>query len=140
MKHIDLILEKSLRVKQRVVEQDEKEGGLRKVLNFGHTLAHALESESFRLGKELYHGEAVALGMIPMCAPEVRERLIPVLQRLNLPTRWEGDTDRLICAMRHDKKSEGTSITVIRSDRVGSFRMEKIPFSRFEEESKGWNL
>jgi len=137
---MDRIIEKSLCAKRRVVEEDEREGGLRKVLNFGHTLAHAFESESFRLGKDLYHGEAVALGMIPMCSPEVRKRLIPVLERLQLPTRWEGSPEDLIEAMSHDKKMEGSSITVIRSDRVGSFRMEKIPFSRLAEEVKGWAL
>ncbi|MGN0492395.1 MAG: 3-dehydroquinate synthase, partial [Acutalibacteraceae bacterium] len=75
--NIDTIIERSLKIKRDVVEKDEKEGGLRKILNFGHTLAHAIESEN---GMEnLYHGECVALGMIPMCSVEVRERLVPVL-------------------------------------------------------------
>ena len=73
--NIDTIIEKSLKIKRAVVEQDEKEEGLRKILNFGHTLAHAIESENEM--QNLYHGECVALGMIPMCSDEVKSRLIP---------------------------------------------------------------
>ena len=62
------------------------EQGLRKVLNFGHTIGHGIESR----GTGLYHGECVALGMIPMCGDAVRQRLVPVravrslLRRLDL--------------------------------------------------------
>ncbi|MBR5295576.1 MAG: 3-dehydroquinate synthase [Clostridia bacterium] len=137
MEKIDLIIEKSLLAKKMVVEEDEKEAGLRKVLNFGHTLAHGFESESFKTGEPLYHGECVALGMIPMCSKEVKERLIPVLQKLSLPTKWEGDAIGVVEAVSHDKKMSGKEITLVRVDKVGSFRLEKIPFSAFAEEVKG---
>jgi len=55
---------RSLKVKQAIVEQDPEEGGLRKTLNLGHTIGHALESESMGVGKPLLHGHAVALGMV----------------------------------------------------------------------------
>ena len=77
---IEEVIERSLRIKKSVVEQDEREGGLRRVLNFGHTLAHAIESADNMA--HYYHGECVAIGMLPMCTDEVRARLIPVLENL----------------------------------------------------------
>ena len=67
------IITRSLEIKKMVVEQDEREQGLRKALNFGHTIGHGIESVT-----GLLHGECVALGMIPMSSDPVRERLLPV--------------------------------------------------------------
>lgn len=132
--NIDLIIERSLKIKRGVVEQDEKEGGLRKILNFGHTLAHAIESEN---GMEnLYHGECVALGMIPMCSESVRARLVPVLKKLNLPTSTDFETEKIISAMRHDKKLMGDLITVIFVPEIGKYEMREMPFDDFAKEIK----
>ncbi|MBQ2285995.1 MAG: 3-dehydroquinate synthase [Clostridia bacterium] len=130
--NIDKIIEGSLKIKRFVVEQDEKEGGLRKILNFGHTLAHAIESENAM--EKLYHGECVALGMIPMCSEEVRCRLIKVLVKLNLPTKTETDAEAIISAMKHDKKMSGDKITVIFVPEIGQYEMREMPFSDFEEQ------
>lgn len=65
---VDEIIYRSLLVKKAVVEQDEKEQNLRKILNFGHTLGHGIESV-YGLS-ELLHGECVAIGMIPMLEDE----------------------------------------------------------------------
>ena len=132
--NIDTIIERSLKIKREVVEKDEKEGGLRKILNFGHTLAHAIESENDM--QNLYHGECVALGMIPMCSAAVRERLIPVLKKLNLPTSTNFETEKIISAMRHDKKLMGDDITVIFVPEVGKYEMREIPFDTFAKEIK----
>ena len=132
--NIDIIIERSLKIKRYVVEQDEKESGLRKILNFGHTLAHAFESENEM--KNYYHGECVALGMLPMCSPDARKRLTAVLEKLGLPTHIEYDTERLISAMRHDKKMSGNDITVIYVDKIGEFRMKTVCFSEFAENIK----
>lgn len=59
------IIARSLTIKKNVVEQDPHEHGLRRVLNFGHTVGHAIESSA---GGRLLHGECVALGMLPMCS------------------------------------------------------------------------
>ena len=132
--NIDLIIERSLKIKRGVVEQDEKEGGLRKILNFGHTLAHAIESEN---GMEnLYHGECVALGMIPMCSESVRARLVQVLKKLNLPTSTDFETEKIISAMRHDKKLMGDKITVIFVPEIGKYEMREMPFDDFATEIK----
>lgn len=131
MSNIDIIIERSLKIKRYVVEQDEKEGGLRKILNFGHTLGHAIESENEM--QKLYHGECVALGMIPMCADNIKERLINVLKKLNLPTETEYNGDKIIDAIRHDKKMSGDKITVIFVPSIGSFEMREISFLELKE-------
>lgn len=115
-------LYRALLVKKSVVEQDERESGLRRILNFGHTVGHGIESVT-----GLYHGECVALGMIPTCAPAVRERLIPVLARLGLPTSVKADPDKVYAALLHDKKAADGKITVVRVNEPGSF--ELIPLS-----------
>lgn len=132
--NIDVIIERSVKIKRAVVERDEKESGLRKILNFGHTIAHAIESQNDMRG--LYHGECVAVGMIPMCSEPVRKRLIPILKRLRLPTGTEIDSDRLINAMRHDKKMAGDEITVIYVPQIGSYEMKTMPFEQFAGEIK----
>ncbi|MBP5350095.1 MAG: 3-dehydroquinate synthase, partial [Clostridia bacterium] len=108
-------LSRALAVKKAVVERDEKESGLRRVLNFGHTVGHGIESVT-----GLLHGECVAVGMIPMCAPAVRERLIPVLTRLGLPTAVEADPDKVYAALLHDKKAAGGRITAVLVNEIGS--------------------
>ena len=128
---IDRVIEKSLYIKRDVVEQDEKETGLRKILNFGHTLAHAYESIS-RM-QDYYHGECVALGMIPMCSENVRARLVPVLQKLNLPTKFSADAEEVLSFCRHDKKMSGNSITVVFVDAVGKYELKKLDFQEFEK-------
>lgn len=134
LENIDTIIESSLKIKRYVVETDEKENGIRRVLNFGHTLAHAIETQS---GMEnLYHGEAVALGMLPMCDGEIRERLKKVLEKLSLPTKIHYDADVIIEAMKHDKKMSGKDITVVYVEKVGEFVMKTIPFSQLEADFK----
>lgn len=123
---VEEVIYRSLAAKARVVEQDEREEGLRRILNFGHTVGHAVETAC---GYSLLHGECVALGMIPMVAPSVRERLIPVLEGLRLPTSYEGDAAQILSAMVHDKKCQGNEITVVFCPKVGEFRLEKMPFA-----------
>ena len=130
MKNIDTVIERSLLIKKAVVEEDERESGIRRILNFGHTLGHGIEGESF---DKLYHGECVALGMIPMCAPNVRARLIAVLQSLGLPTVFEGDIETVLHLTTHDKKCEGTSVNAVFVDAVGSYRIQKMPLAEWQQ-------
>ncbi len=117
---IDEIIVRSLEVKRSVVQKDEKENGLRKILNFGHTIGHAFESA--KMG-DMFHGECVALGMLYMCSEKVRERLVKVLKSLNLPTEIDFDKKEIIDALSHDKKSDKDSISVIYVNEVGSFEI-----------------
>ena len=118
---VDVIIEKSLKIKRDVVEKDVKEGGLRKALNFGHTFGHAIESST-----GLLHGECVGLGMIPMSEGEAREKIIAALKKYDLPTAVDTDGDTLIPYVFHDKKMDGDEITVIYCKEIGSFEMRKI--------------
>ena len=119
---IDEVIERSLTVKKRVVEEDEKESGLRKVLNFGHTIGHGIEA-SVPFG-ELYHGECVALGMIPMCGEEIRERVISALEKTGLPVSYSFDRERVREALSHDKKSESKGVTAVFSREIGTFEFK----------------
>lgn len=129
--NIDTIIIKSLNIKKNVVEQDEKETGLRKILNFGHTIGHGIESEENNSG--LFHGECVALGMLMMCSPQVRERLTKVLKKAGLPTQINYNKEAVCKAMLHDKKFSGGEITVIKVDTVGEFFMEKMSGDELSE-------
>ena len=130
LEQIETVIERSLRIKKAVVEEDEKEKGLRRILNFGHTLGHGIEAAS---KGALYHGECVAIGMLPMCAPDVRARAVNVLQSLGLPTKADGDIEEILHFAKHDKKCESDLINVIFVDKIGSSRSEKMPFSDWQQ-------
>ena len=133
---IDTVIEKALLIKKHVVECDEKEAGLRKILNFGHTVGHGIESAR---GGYFYHGECVALGMLPMCSDEVRARLIPVLRKAGLPTElklYEDDLREVMAAVSHDKKSAVGGIDAVLVHEVGSFEIKKLTLPEIEEKTK----
>lgn len=128
---IDTVIERSLKIKKYVVEQDEKESGLRKILNFGHTLGHGIEAAEELHG--LYHGECVALGMIPMCSSSIREKLIPALESIGLPTKLDFDLECALDNASHDKKRSGNDISVVYVETVGSCEIKKMPIDEWKE-------
>lgn len=130
MEIIDEIIVGSLLIKKRVVEEDEKESGLRKVLNFGHTVGHAIESVA---KGDLYHGECVALGMLAVCEGDIKERTLKVLKSLNLPTEYKADKAALTEAASHDKKAGASTVTVITADTVGEFKMQEETLPQLEK-------
>jgi 3-dehydroquinate synthase len=119
--NLEEIILRSLRIKQAVVEQDEKEAGLRKILNFGHTIGHSIESSS-----DLYHGECVGLGMIPMCGEELRPRLVAVLKKCGLYQVLPWDWEKIAEAAFHDKKADGGNVTVILVKEPGSYELKTM--------------
>lgn len=129
--NIDRIIAESLKIKAKVVKEDEKETGLRKVLNFGHTIGHGIETAA---GLDaLYHGECVALGMLPMCSEALRPRVKEILKKLGLPTACTVDADRVWSAMAHDKKLSGTTITVVYAEKAGSFELRPMPLEDLKQ-------
>jgi len=102
---------RSAQIKAKVVEEDERDSGLRNILNYGHTIGHAIESNS---GFRVWHGEAVALGMLAegrisvklgMFDKDELDRLKQLIQRAGLPVEIpELEVDRLARIMQHDKK------------------------------------
>lgn len=132
--HLDQIIIRSLNIKKTVVEQDEKEAGLRKILNFGHTIGHGIESSEGM--SELYHGECVALGMLPVCGEEIRPRVTAVLKKCNLYRELIYDWDKIEKAAFHDKKADGGIVTVVFVKEAGSFEMKKMACSEVIELAK----
>ena len=127
--NIEEVITRSLKIKKYVVEQDERESGLRKILNFGHTFGHGVEAIEEMRG--FYHGECVAVGMLVTTSDEVLGRLIPVLKKLDLPTEYSGDVEGALSFVTHDKKCEGDLVSVVFVDEVGSFRTEKLKVEEF---------
>ena len=124
MNHIEKIIELSLKIKKHVVEEDEKEAGLRKSLNFGHTIGHGIEGASDL--EELFHGECVALGIPPMCGEKIKEEVVSVIRNIGLPTEYDFDREKVREIISHDKKSGGDKISVVRCDEIGSFYFEEL--------------
>jgi 3-dehydroquinate synthase len=121
------IIMKSCRVKKGIVEMDERENGLRRILNFGHTIGHAVEAES---NYSVSHGEAVSIGMIGALTlseklgyltADERDRLSGIIQKTGLPCRVPAnlDTDSIIARLRKDKKRGGGSIHFVLLKRAG---------------------
>ena len=127
---MELIIEKSLKVKRDVVEQDETEQGLRKMLNFGHTFGHGYENVFF---EKLYHGECVALGMLALCSDKVKARLLPVLQRVNLPTSVSCDKNAVWDAVTHDKKFSAGKASFVYVGEVGQGEIQDLPIPELRE-------
>ena len=117
---------RSLAVKARVVEQDPFESGPREILNFGHTIGHAVERCSLY---SLSHGKAVSIGMVAaavishrlgICKSRVSERLQALLTRNKLPIRHNLDSEQVIAAMASDKKAIGGKTRFVLIEDIGS--------------------
>lgn len=132
--NLDEIIIRSLNVKKNVVEQDEKERGLRKILNFGHTIGHGIESSEHPSG--LYHGECVALGMIPMCGETIRTRVIDVLKKCGLYNMIDFDWDTIAKAAFHDKKADGGIVTVTTVQEIGNCELKTMKCAEVIDRAK----
>lgn len=129
------IVERSLLIKKAVVEKDERESGLRRVLNFGHTVGHAIEKDA-GLGT-LYHGECVAIGMMYTSYGQARERIKKVLQKLGLPTEYSADKARLAEDIKMDKKASGNYLSLVTCGKIGSYEIRKIKFDDIDKLIEG---
>ncbi len=132
---IEVVIEKSLLIKKAVVEEDEKETGLRKVLNFGHTIGHAIETVTGL--DELYHGECVALGMMYMSSGEAKETIKNLLVKNNLPTSADFDTERVFEALQHDKKAAGSGVNTVFVNKIGEFEFKFLEYEEIYNILKG---
>lgn len=128
--HIAEIIAGSVFIKRGVVEADERESGPRKLLNFGHTLGHGIECT---VKPQLLHGECVALGMLPMCEGEARERLLRVLERVGLPTACRPDADAVMEAASHDKKQTAAGIDCVLVREVGKAEIVTLTLPELRE-------
>ncbi len=133
---IEEIIYRSLLVKKHVVEIDEKEQKERKLLNFGHTIGHGVES-AYGL-HDLLHGEAVAVGMMAMVEDkEIKNRMRSVYAKLHLPEQVPYNPAQVYDTICKDKKAEGQEITIIKLKEIGAAYLEKIPLSELYPYLKG---
>ena len=121
---IDEIIIEAVKVKKEVVEIDPNEKGLRKILNFGHTIGHAIESS----GKfnELLHGECVGIGMLYFSSNEVKEEIYNILKKYNLPTKCNIEKDELYNYMLLDKKRSNDYLSIIEVKQLGTCEINKV--------------
>ena len=146
-KLLEEIVYKSAKSKAEVVEKDEKDSGLRNILNYGHTVGHAIESAS---DFKVEHGEAVALGMLAagrisnklgLMGKNELIRLKDIIQRAELTTVLPDlEVDRLTQAMKHDKKILGGKIRFVLPQSLGSvFITDEVSLSLVEQVLVNWN-
>jgi 3-dehydroquinate synthase len=128
------VVARSCAIKARVVESDEREGGVRAVLNYGHTLGHAVETLT---GYTRYlHGEAVAIGMVQaarisrhfgFCTDAEEQRIVALVEKLGLPVELPSFPARqYLEALSHDKKVRENGLLFICNFGIGQYRMERI--------------
>lgn len=123
-KHIDEIIVRSLSVKKDVVEKDEKEENLRKILNFGHTIGHGIESLYI---DSMLHGECVAIGMLPMIEDAaLKQRVIRIYEMLGLPQNISYDKEKVFKIIHKDKKAHGSKITIVKVKELGKAELHDI--------------
>ena len=132
---LDEIIYKSLLIKKDVVEKDPKEKGLRKVLNFGHTIGHAIEG-AYSLSGYL-HGECVGMGMLYMCSDSVKARLKSILEKYEIPMASKVSEEELVKYISVDKKAKGSKITIIYVENIGSFEMRDIDINQIKDYVNG---
>lgn len=136
---IDLMIERALLVKKYVVEQDEKESHLRKILNFGHTIGHGFESAA---NGQLYHGECVALGMLYMSNEEVQQQLLAIYDKIGfkLPELSIFDMKEVKEAITHDKKANNQNCSVVTVPKAGEGSIEEWTMQEvLDRLESGWN-
>lgn len=133
-KHLTHIIRRSCEIKAEVVSKDEKEAGLRAILNYGHTIGHAIETET---GYRRYlHGEAIAIGMhlearlsqiMGLVDDKQALKIKEVIDSYNLPSELpEGlDADKLILHMKLDKKVEAGEMKFILPEKIGKVKIQK---------------
>lgn len=131
------IIVRCIRQKAELVRLDERDCGIRRLLNFGHTIAHAIETES---GYRISHGKAVAIGMAAMtrlaehtgdCADGVYWELCDLLTKYGLPTQLPYDAQTLWQAALSDKKRAGDTVSLVLPMRRGQCRIRECPMEDF---------
>ena len=131
------VVARNIAIKRDIVAADEREKGIRRILNFGHTIGHGIEKLS---GYRVTHGSAVAIGMViasrgacrmGLCEEGCHLEIVEAVKRFKLPFETDISPEALIEAAYFDKKRSGRSITLILPERIGkcvakSFSMDEL--------------
>jgi len=129
------LIQRNAILKTKVVQQDEFEKGGRRLLNFGHTLGHALENQY-----ELSHGQAISIGMAyasviseKITGFKEADRVARLLLKYNLPTFTQFDKQKVFDVLKMDKKRERKVINYVLLEKIGRGVVEAIPLGRLEK-------
>ena len=135
---LEAVISRCVEIKRDIVAVDEFECGPRKLLNFGHTVGHAIELLSeYRIS----HGRAVAAGMVILTRAAVRmgiceahclRDVLQMIRLYGLPENTAYKADRLAQACLSDKKRDGDSLTMVFPEEIGKCVLKKIPVSELE--------
>jgi 3-dehydroquinate synthase len=134
-KELSELIRRNVLIKTKVVQEDEFEKGDRKLLNFGHTLGHALENQY-----ELSHGQAISIGMAYASSLSQKingfkntDRLVGLLDQYGLPTFAEFDKEKVINVLKMDKKKTKDSINFILLEKIGKAFIKEISIQQLYE-------
>jgi 3-dehydroquinate synthase len=129
------LIQKNVQIKASVVQEDEFEKGDRRLLNFGHTLGHAIEKMY-----QLSHGQAIAIGMTAACRISSKlngfseeERVIHLIKQYGLPTSATFDKQRTMDILKMDKKKASGSMNYVLLEKIGKGTVEQIPLDELEQ-------
>lgn len=136
---LEYMLERSLSIKKSLVEVDERDQGLRQLLNFGHTIGHCIEKAS---SYSVTHGQSVAIGMIAEAkaafgmgytAADISGELTKILSGLGLPTELRYTAEELYPFALIDKKISDGMITIVVPEAIGKCTLKKITLAELGE-------
>ncbi|MBC7888173.1 MAG: 3-dehydroquinate synthase [Ferruginibacter sp.] len=131
------LVEKNVGIKTTVVLKDEFENGDRKLLNFGHTLGHAIENNY-----QLLHGHAISIGMVAACiiSEEInnfysveKERVIRLLEKYHLPVHLQFDREKIWDILKMDKKRSGNAMNFVLLNKIGEAVIQSIPLIQLKD-------
>ena len=129
------MVERNALIKIKVVQKDEFEKADRRLLNFGHTLGHALETQY-----ELLHGQAISIGMTYACHLSEQltgfrqtDRVVSLLEKYKLPTYAAFDKQKVFQVLKMDKKRERTEMNYVLLDRIGKGVVKSISLKKLEQ-------
>lgn len=136
--NIENIIEKCVSIKAEIVSEDEFDLGTRQLLNFGHTIGHAIEKCS---EYKISHGIAVGIGMAMICKISDRvgwsfentyDLMVKCLKKNNLPIECDIKSEKLLSAIFKDKKRSADTINLVIPEKIGACRLKKINVSELE--------
>ena len=129
------LIQRNAIIKSNVVKKDEFEKGERRLLNFGHTLGHALETQY-----ELFHGQAISIGMTYACHISEQltgfrqtEKVVRVLEKYNLPTYASFNKQKVFNVLKMDKKREKKEMNYVLLERIGKGVVQSISLKKLEK-------
>lgn len=131
------IIKRNVDIKYNVVANDENETGERKLLNFGHTIGHAIENES-----KLPHGHAISIGMVAACHISEMindfnktdtKRISELLSKYELPVSFTSDKEKTWEILLHDKKKSGSNMSFVVLDSIGKASIKSLPLDQLHK-------